>query len=188
MPTRICRRHGRGNPCTCAMGNLYRFLEPVLLLLLKQKGHSYGYDLSAELQGHALTDAEIERAALYRTLRRLETNGNVVSKWDVDEGGPGPPCLQADSKRRASPGGMGRCARSCRPVDGPLRPGRQAHSGQESPATPERLVCAGHSRPISRRRARRSALPPQHLMPLPCSAPLQRTAAQPGAGQPDQYR
>lgn len=70
------------------MGNLYRFLEPVLLLLLKQKGHSYGYDLSAELQGHALTDAEIERAALYRTLRRLETNGNVVSKWDVDEGEP----------------------------------------------------------------------------------------------------
>jgi len=70
------------------MGNLYRFVEPVVLLLLKQKGHSYGYDLSGELQAHALTDAEIERAALYRTLRHLEANGNVVSEWETDKGGP----------------------------------------------------------------------------------------------------
>jgi poly-beta-hydroxybutyrate-responsive repressor len=70
------------------MGNLYRFVEPVVLLLLKKKGRSYGYDLSADLQDHALTDAEIERAALYRTLRQLEANGNVTSEWDVDNTGP----------------------------------------------------------------------------------------------------
>jgi PadR family transcriptional regulator PadR len=70
------------------MGNLYRFAEPVVLLLLKKKGRSYGYDLSADLQRHALTDAQIERAALYRTLRQLEANGNVVSEWEVDKGGP----------------------------------------------------------------------------------------------------
>ena len=70
------------------MGNLYRFVEPVVLLLLKKKGHSYGYDLSGELREHALTDAEIERAALYRTLRQLETNGNVTSEWDTDNSGP----------------------------------------------------------------------------------------------------
>ncbi len=70
------------------MGNLYRFVEPVVLLLLKQKGHSYGYDLSADLQEHALTDAEIERGALYRTLRRLEMNRNVKSEWETDNGGP----------------------------------------------------------------------------------------------------
>jgi DNA-binding PadR family transcriptional regulator len=70
------------------MGNLYRFVEPVVLLLLKKKGHSYGYDLANDLHEHALTDAEIERAALYRTLRTLEKNGNVVSEWDVDTGGP----------------------------------------------------------------------------------------------------
>jgi DNA-binding PadR family transcriptional regulator len=70
------------------MGNLYRFVEPVVLLLLKKKGRSYGYDLSNDLQEHALTDAEIERAALYRTLRQLETNGNVVSEWDTDQSGP----------------------------------------------------------------------------------------------------
>ena len=70
------------------MGNLYRFVEPVVLLLLKKKGRSYGYDLSSELREYALTDAEIERAALYRTLRQLELNGNVTSEWDVEKSGP----------------------------------------------------------------------------------------------------
>lgn len=88
VPRRLCQRHGRDYPCTCAMGNLSRFVEPVVLLLLKKKGHSYGYDLASALQEHALTDAKIERAALYRTLRQLERNGNVVSRWDIETGGP----------------------------------------------------------------------------------------------------
>lgn len=70
------------------MGNLYRFVEPVVLFLLKKKGRSYGYDLAGELERYALTDAEIERAALYRTLRQLEYYGNVTSAWDVDGEGP----------------------------------------------------------------------------------------------------
>jgi DNA-binding PadR family transcriptional regulator len=70
------------------MGNLYRFVEPVVLLLLEKKGRSYGCDLSGDLQQHALTDAKIERGALYRTLRQLEANGNVVSAWDTDDSGP----------------------------------------------------------------------------------------------------
>ena len=85
---KMCQRHGEGYPCTCAMGNLYRFVEPVVLLLLKKKGHSYGYDLAGDLREHALTDAEIERAALYRTLRQLEMNGNVSSEWETDQSGP----------------------------------------------------------------------------------------------------
>ena len=70
------------------MGNLYRFVEPVVLMLLKKKGRSYGYDLGGDLHEHALTDAEIERAALYRTLRQLEANGNVSSEWETDQSGP----------------------------------------------------------------------------------------------------
>ncbi|MFB3812652.1 MAG: PadR family transcriptional regulator [Terriglobales bacterium] len=70
------------------MGNLYRFVEPVVLLLLKRKVSSYGYDLSAELQDYALTDAEIDRAALYRTLRQLEANGMVSSDWQLHNGAP----------------------------------------------------------------------------------------------------
>ncbi len=68
--------------------NLSRFVEPVVLLLLKKKGQSYGYDLSSDVQEHALTDAMIEPAALYRTLRLLEKSGDVVSEWDVEKEGP----------------------------------------------------------------------------------------------------
>lgn len=88
MPRRICPRHGSEYPCTCAMGNLYRFVEPVVLLLLKKKGRSYGYDLAGELPDYAFTDAEIEKAALYRTLRQLEQNGHVRSEWETDKSGP----------------------------------------------------------------------------------------------------
>lgn len=70
------------------MGHLYRFVEPVVLLLLKQKGHSYGYDLLSNLSEYAFTDAEIERAALYRTLRRLQRNGHVSSDWETARSGP----------------------------------------------------------------------------------------------------
>ena len=88
MAKGFCPRHGGGHACTCAMGNLYRFIEPVLLLMLRDKGHSYGYELSENLGEYALTDAQIERAALYRTLRTLEENGHVTSTWDTDTAGP----------------------------------------------------------------------------------------------------
>ena len=83
-----CPTHGKERPCTCAMGKLYRFVEPVLLYLLKKKGRAYGYELVGELNEHALTDSTIERGAVYRTLRTLEVNGNVVSDWDVSGTGP----------------------------------------------------------------------------------------------------
>lgn len=88
MPRGRCHRHGEDRPCTCAMGNLYRFIEPVVLYLLKKNGPSYGYELAGALKEHALTDASIERAALYRTLQQLEANGHVVSEWDVSGTGP----------------------------------------------------------------------------------------------------
>jgi PadR family transcriptional regulator PadR len=88
LPQRICPRHKGEYPCTCAMGNLYRFVEPVVLLLLKEKVASYGYELFSSLQKHALTDAEIERGTLYRTLRQLEINGNVKSEWATEKAGP----------------------------------------------------------------------------------------------------
>ena len=70
------------------MGNIYRFVEPVILLMLSEKGRSYGYDLASNLADYALTDGEIEGAALYRTLRRLEEHGYVKSDWDTSGSGP----------------------------------------------------------------------------------------------------
>ena len=83
-----CPRHPGPHPCTCGMGNLYRFVEPVILLLLKEKGEAHGYELAGSVAEHALTDAQIETAALYRTLRTLESNGHVESRWDVSGSGP----------------------------------------------------------------------------------------------------
>lgn len=88
MPRGPCSRHTGQHPCSCAMGNLSRFVEPVLLSLLRQKGKSYGYELAGELRRHALTDAEVEAAGLYRTLRQLEKNGCVTSAWEVEGSGP----------------------------------------------------------------------------------------------------
>lgn len=74
-----CRRHG---------GHMYRYVEPVVLYALKLKGEAHGYDLAGVVQECALTDAEIERASLYRTLKHLEACGYVTSRWDADESGP----------------------------------------------------------------------------------------------------
>jgi len=87
MPRGTCHRHGQERPCSCGMGNLYRFIEPVTLYLLKTRGRTHGYDLVGALNDNALTDSRIEPGALYRTLRRLEENGFVVSAWDVSGGG-----------------------------------------------------------------------------------------------------
>ncbi len=68
------------------MGNVSRFIEPVVLRILKEKKKSYGYEIAECLARYALTDATIEGAALYRTLRTLEANGYVRSAWDPGDG------------------------------------------------------------------------------------------------------
>jgi len=75
MPRGICNRHGPNRPCSCGMGNLYRFVEPVTLYLLKIKAGAHGYTLAADLNEYGLTDSLVEPGALYRTLRRLEKRG-----------------------------------------------------------------------------------------------------------------
>jgi len=68
------------------MGNVSRFIEPVVLRILKDKKGSYGYEIAECLPQCALTDATIEGAALYRTLRTLEASGYVTSTWKAGAG------------------------------------------------------------------------------------------------------
>lgn len=75
-------------PGNCAMGNIYRFIEPAVLMSLREKGRSYGYELAEGIAGYALTDSQVDRSALYRTLRTLEGNGFVRSKWETESTGP----------------------------------------------------------------------------------------------------
>lgn len=75
-------------PCTCAMLTLYRFVEPLALFTLMKNGPSHGYELLGQLHQQSLSDRPIDGPALYRTLRVLESNGNVVSNWETGVGGP----------------------------------------------------------------------------------------------------
>ena len=89
------QRHGRrhrellgGKPCSCEMGNLYRFTEPIVLLVLARLGTAHGYQIAAEAEPIAVTHAGLDGAAIYRALRRLEETGCVTSSWDTAGGGP----------------------------------------------------------------------------------------------------
>lgn len=83
-----CKHHGQEVPCSCAMGKLYRFIEPLVLQQLKQRKAAHGYELLEGLQTHTLTDAAIDKAALYRTLRQLEACGYLKSEWEDGASGP----------------------------------------------------------------------------------------------------
>ncbi len=84
----FCRRHGPEMDCTCSMGNMNRFIEPAVLLSLRKGGPKHGYDLSLELNKWQVTDAFIDKAAVYRALKSLEDDGMVKSVWDTSESGP----------------------------------------------------------------------------------------------------
>jgi len=87
---RRCHRHHQpeGGPCTCEMGNLYRFAEPIVLLAVTQLGEAHGYQIAQQAEGMAVTHAGLDSGIIYRTLRRLEAAGRVKSSWDTS--GPGP--------------------------------------------------------------------------------------------------
>jgi DNA-binding PadR family transcriptional regulator len=70
------------------MGNLYRFCEPIVLLILARMGEAHGYQIVTEADQFAVTHAGVDSAAVYRALRRLEANGHVTSSWDTGGSGP----------------------------------------------------------------------------------------------------
>lgn len=57
------------------MGNLYRFVEPLILLELSRTPGASGYDLLERLSEHTLTGTTIDKAAVYRALCLLESQG-----------------------------------------------------------------------------------------------------------------
>ena len=73
--------------CECPSGKMMRFVEPCLLFFLSQHA-SYGYELMAKLDGFGFPKANPDPAMVYRTLRYLEKEGFVLSKWNTKEAGP----------------------------------------------------------------------------------------------------
>ena len=66
-------------------GNVERFVEPCILLLLS-KNSSHGYGLMDELEKHCGENVDIGN--LYRTLRKMEKVGWVISVWEKGNIGP----------------------------------------------------------------------------------------------------
>jgi len=78
MPGRHRRGRGQGR---AGGGPIWRFIEPVLLLLLHQ-GPGHGYELVNALEPFGLGD--MAPGPVYRTLRELEVAGLVRSEWDTE--------------------------------------------------------------------------------------------------------
>ncbi len=58
---------------------------PVILLMLRE-WNSYGYELMERLSKFGLN--MMNPGTFYRTLRQMEKDGVVSSRWDTSEGGP----------------------------------------------------------------------------------------------------
>ena len=88
------RHHGRGNRSRRQIGpdewavraRVERFVEPALLLLLKERPR-HGYEL-IELLPELAGGERADVGNLYRFLRRLESDGLVESEWRGDLPGP----------------------------------------------------------------------------------------------------
>ena len=68
-----------------SFGNIEKFVEPCILLLLS-KGSSHGYGLMEDLEKHC--GEKVDIGNLYRTVRRMEMDGWVISDWTKNESGP----------------------------------------------------------------------------------------------------
>ena len=78
---------GNINRCSCKSGRISRFLIPALLLLLSEKP-SHGYELTEKYTEFGFTEAGSDPGAIYRTLKLLDSEGFIKSKWDTDDPGP----------------------------------------------------------------------------------------------------
>jgi DNA-binding PadR family transcriptional regulator len=69
-------------------GRRGRWLEPFLLVLVGEEAESYGGALISRLDQLCLAPNGVDVGMAYRTLRELETDGLVSSRWMADNGAP----------------------------------------------------------------------------------------------------
>jgi len=82
---------GGAAPAEPAMGRISRFAEPMILLLLSERGRAHGYELIAAVGEEPPLCGEesaMDSAAVYRALRSMEEAGFLVSSWATEGGGP----------------------------------------------------------------------------------------------------
>lgn len=89
MPRRGRRWHEGDGTGASPLFGIRRFLEPCLLLLL-HRGASHGYELAEGLECFGFPRGQVDSSLIYRTLRQLEFDGMLTSKWDTSAAA-GPP-------------------------------------------------------------------------------------------------
>lgn len=80
-------KSGNTSRCSCMSWRESRYLVPALLLLLAEKS-SHGYELTERYSELGFTEANFDPGAIYRTLRLLEAEELIKSKWDTEDIGP----------------------------------------------------------------------------------------------------
>lgn len=74
-----------GTMATPTEGIPRRFLRAFLLLVLDDRGTSYGYELCEMVQARGLA---VDLAGVYRGLRTMQQHDLVTSSWAPSENGP----------------------------------------------------------------------------------------------------
>ena len=77
-PRPCCRRRGGGGGA---------LVEPAALAALLAEG-AHGYDVRRTILERTNGELDVDVGGLYRSLRRLEEDGAVVSRWGEDDAGP----------------------------------------------------------------------------------------------------
>lgn len=88
MPQGDCGGAGARQPCCRRRGGGGGALvEPAALAALLYAG-GYGYDMRRTILEMTDGEVDVDVGGLYRSLRRLEDEGAVVSRWCEDASGP----------------------------------------------------------------------------------------------------
>lgn len=70
------------------LGKMFRFMVPVVAIALAKLGKAHGYQIAQEASRLSVADTEMDQAAVYRTLRRMDMMGFTYSEWDTSGTGP----------------------------------------------------------------------------------------------------
>ena len=72
--------------CACKGAFLERFVQPSILLFLS-KENLHGFSILKKLEQSKIADySDIDPTGLYRTLKKMEAAGLLVSNWDMKTG------------------------------------------------------------------------------------------------------
>ncbi len=83
-----CQKLDSGqSSCGCSEQRAPRLLQPFILLVLKGKD-SHGYELIEKISEFQFHNSPPDVGAIYRSLRSMEKEGWVKSKWDTKGAGP----------------------------------------------------------------------------------------------------